>query len=47
VVFGRDGLPIGQPQRQMHPVFEQQDAIRANGEPRSMSSTPRPDGWAC
>ena len=32
VVFGRDGLPIGQPQRQMHPVFEQQDAIKANGE---------------
>ncbi|MGH8387841.1 MAG: nitrilase-related carbon-nitrogen hydrolase [Pseudomonas sp.] len=32
VVFGRDGLPIGQPQRQMHPVFGQQDAIKANGE---------------
>jgi predicted amidohydrolase len=32
VVFSRDGLPIGQPQRQMHPVFEQQEAIKANGE---------------
>ncbi|NUT78156.1 carbon-nitrogen hydrolase family protein [Pseudomonas sp. C1C7] len=32
VVFSRDGVPIGQPQRQMHPVFEQQDAIKANGE---------------
>ncbi|MEJ5057733.1 MULTISPECIES: carbon-nitrogen hydrolase family protein [unclassified Pseudomonas] len=33
VVFDRDGLPIGQPQRQLHPFFEQQDAIKANGEP--------------
>ncbi|MGE8189653.1 carbon-nitrogen hydrolase family protein [Pseudomonas sp. NPDC086278] len=30
VVFGRDGLPIGQPQRQMHPVFDQQDVIEAD-----------------
>ncbi|KAI2688787.1 carbon-nitrogen hydrolase family protein [Pseudomonas sp. TNT3] len=32
VVFDRDGLPIGQPQRQMHPVFDQIDVIAANGE---------------
>jgi predicted amidohydrolase len=32
VVFDRDGLPIGQPQRQMHPVFEDHDVIEANGE---------------
>ena len=32
VVFDRDGLPIGQPQRQMHPVFDQSDVIAANGE---------------
>jgi predicted amidohydrolase len=32
VVFDRDGLPIGQPQRQVHPFFEQQDAIKAKGE---------------
>ncbi|MHC8327813.1 carbon-nitrogen hydrolase family protein [Pseudomonas sp. LB1P83] len=32
VVFGRDGLPVGQPQRQMHPVFAEQDVIEANGE---------------
>ena len=32
VVFGRDGLPIGQPQRQIHPVFDQTDVIAANGE---------------
>ncbi|MFL1524824.1 carbon-nitrogen hydrolase family protein [Pseudomonas sp. O230] len=32
VVFGRDGLPIGQPQRQMHPIFDEKDVIEANGE---------------
>lgn len=32
VVFGRDGLPIGQPQRQMHPVFDLHDGIKANGQ---------------
>jgi predicted amidohydrolase len=32
VVFGRDGLPIGQPHRQMHPVFDQSDVIAANGD---------------
>ena len=32
VVFDRDGLPIGQPQRQMHPIFDQSDVIAANGE---------------
>ncbi|MDQ3201835.1 MAG: carbon-nitrogen hydrolase family protein [Pseudomonadota bacterium] len=32
VVFGRDGLPIGQPQRQMHPIFAEHDVIQANGE---------------
>ncbi|WP_434597064.1 carbon-nitrogen hydrolase family protein [Pseudomonas sp. R4-83] len=29
VVFGRDGVPLGQPQRQMHPVFAQSDVIQA------------------
>ncbi|MHC8319632.1 carbon-nitrogen hydrolase family protein [Pseudomonas sp. GB2N2] len=32
VVFGRDGAPIGQPQRQMHPIFAEHDVIEANGE---------------
>lgn len=32
VVFGRDGLPIGQPQRQMHPIFDDHEVIAANGE---------------
>ena len=32
VVFDRDGLPIGQPHRQMHPVFDQSDVIAANGD---------------
>ncbi|MCP1496960.1 putative amidohydrolase [Pseudomonas migulae] len=32
VVFGRDGVPIGQPQRQMHPIFAERDVIEANGE---------------
>lgn len=32
VVFGRDGVPIGQPQRQMHPIFAEHDVIEANGE---------------
>lgn len=32
VVFSRDGLPIGQPQRQMHPMFAKQDGIKASGE---------------
>lgn len=27
VVFGRDGVPLGQPQRQMHPVFDQREVI--------------------
>lgn len=30
VVFSRDGLPIGQPQRQMYPVFSGPDALEAN-----------------
>jgi predicted amidohydrolase len=30
VVFGRDGLPIGQPQRQMHPVFDKTEVLGAN-----------------
>lgn len=32
VVFGRDGLPIGQPQRQMHPIFDEHEVIAANAE---------------
>ncbi|MHB2243160.1 carbon-nitrogen hydrolase family protein [Pseudomonas monsensis] len=27
VVFGRDGVPLGQPQRQMHPVFDQREVL--------------------
>lgn len=30
LVFGSDGRPIGQPQRQRHPVFEQRDVLGAN-----------------
>ena len=30
VVFGRDGVPLGQPQRQMHPVFDQRDVIEGD-----------------
>jgi len=30
LVFGRDGRPIGQPQRQQHPVFEQRDVLGAD-----------------
>jgi predicted amidohydrolase len=29
LVFGSDGRPIGQPQRQRHPVFEQKDVLGA------------------
>jgi len=29
VVFGRDGRPLGQPQRQQHPVFDQHDVLGA------------------
>ncbi|KAB0496574.1 nitrilase-related carbon-nitrogen hydrolase [Pseudomonas vancouverensis] len=32
VVFNSDGLPIGQPQRQMYPSFAGHDAIKANSE---------------
>jgi len=32
VVFGRDGVPLGQPQRQMHPVFDQREVIEAAGK---------------
>lgn len=32
VVFGRDGLPIGQPQRQMHPIFDKHEVNGAKGE---------------
>ncbi|MNF53833.1 Carbon-nitrogen hydrolase [compost metagenome] len=32
VVFNSEGLPMGQPQRQMHPVFAGQDGVKANGE---------------
>ncbi|AKK01277.1 carbon-nitrogen hydrolase [Pseudomonas chlororaphis] len=30
LVFGSDGLPMGQPQRQRHPVFEQRDVLEAD-----------------
>jgi predicted amidohydrolase len=29
VVFSRDGVPLGQPQRQMHPVFDQREVIES------------------
>ncbi|UUT10873.1 carbon-nitrogen hydrolase family protein [Pseudomonas zeae] len=29
VVFGRDGVPLGQPQRQMHPVFDQREVLES------------------
>jgi len=32
VVFGSDGVPLGQPQRQMHPIFEQRDVIGSEDE---------------
>ncbi|MBV4474118.1 carbon-nitrogen hydrolase family protein [Pseudomonas botevensis] len=32
VVFGRDGVPLGQPQRQMHPIFDQHEVLEANEE---------------
>lgn len=32
VVFGRDGVPLGQPQRQMHPIFDQRDVIEAEDD---------------
>ncbi|WP_030130875.1 carbon-nitrogen hydrolase family protein [Pseudomonas sp. QTF5] len=32
VVFGRDGLPIGQPQRQMHSTFAGHNTVEANSE---------------
>ncbi|MDQ0125811.1 putative amidohydrolase [Pseudomonas lini] len=43
VVFGRDGLPIGQPQRQIHPVFDEHEVIAANGE-RTLSVVDTPAG---
>jgi hypothetical protein len=43
VVFGRDGLPIGQPQRQMHPIFDEHEVIAANGE-HSLSVVDTPAG---
>jgi len=43
VVFGRDGVPIGQPQRQMHPVFAEHEVIEANGE-HSLSVVDTPAG---
>ncbi len=30
VVFGRDGAPLGQPQRQMRPIFDQDDTTPSN-----------------
>ncbi|QAX84499.1 carbon-nitrogen hydrolase family protein [Pseudomonas sp. DTU12.3] len=32
VVFGRDGVPLGQPQRQMHPIFDQRDVIEGEDQ---------------
>ncbi|MDR9753704.1 carbon-nitrogen hydrolase family protein [Pseudomonas sp. SZMC_28357] len=43
LVFGRDGAPIGQPQRQLHPVFDQTGVLHANTE-RAMSVVDTPAG---
>ncbi|MBP5951685.1 carbon-nitrogen hydrolase family protein [Pseudomonas iridis] len=40
VVFGRDGAPLGQPQRQLHPVFSQRDVIQANEKTINVVDTP-------
>ncbi|RON81751.1 carbon-nitrogen hydrolase family protein [Pseudomonas fluorescens] len=40
VVFGRDGVPLGQPQRQMHPVFDQRDVIQASEQTINVVDTP-------
>lgn len=40
VTFGRDGLPLGQPQRQMHPIFDQRDAIQASEQTINVVDTP-------
>lgn len=41
VVFGSDGVPIGQPQRQMHPTFSRQDVLEANdAQPLAVVDTP-------
>ncbi|MEJ6818816.1 carbon-nitrogen hydrolase family protein [Pseudomonas sp. LF-5] len=32
VVFGRDGVPLGQPQRQMHPVFDQREVLAGEAD---------------
>ncbi len=32
VVFGRDGVPLGQPQRQMHPIFDQRDVLEGEDQ---------------
>ncbi|MFW9081346.1 nitrilase-related carbon-nitrogen hydrolase [Pseudomonas sp. P2757] len=32
VVFGSDGAPLGQPQRQMHPIFDQREVLAASDE---------------
>ena len=40
VVFGRDGTPLGQPQRQMHPIFDQRDVIQASEQIVNVVDTP-------
>ena len=40
VVFGRDGVPLGQPQRQMHPVFDQREVIQASEQTINVVDTP-------
>ncbi len=40
VVFGRDGAPLGQPQRQMHPVFDQREVIQASEQTVNVVDTP-------
>ncbi|CAH0251887.1 putative amidohydrolase [Pseudomonas frederiksbergensis] len=41
VVFGRDGLPIGQPQRQVHPTFAGRGTLQGNSDhPVNVVDTP-------
>ncbi len=47
LVFGSDGRPIGQPQRQRHPVFEQRDVLEADRPTAFQVIDTPPDAWPC
>ncbi|MEZ1316479.1 carbon-nitrogen hydrolase family protein [Pseudomonas fluorescens] len=44
LVFGSDGVPIGQPQRQMHPVFARSDVTAAQHNPPPLTVVDTPAG---